>query len=524
MRQRLKVTVIDPLGKKDTVIYLYEGENLMDALERSHIFTGGECGKAGTCGKCVVQVIEGILDITSGDRKRLSNKQISQGYRLACMAYPTKDCTVILKPRVNDDYKVLTETGNNTKSALSSRQMHKSLVNKNHKDYVIAIDIGTTTLALVLADFSGGYVLNKYTAVNPQRVYGADIISRIKASGEGKLGNLMSLIRHELATGIRALINDSSINLADIKKIGVSGNTAMVHFLMGYPCESLGSYPFKTYKEGTIEASADEIFDLERKIPVVILPGISAFVGGDITAGLLACGFDHKEETCLFVDLGTNGEIALGNKNKILVTSASAGPAFEGGNISCGTGCIPGAICHVTISNGKLKYDTIEGASPIGLCGTGLVELVSQLLKEGIIDSTGLLSDEYFDNGYEIDGIKLLQEDIRQLQLAKAAIRAGIEILVKNSGITYEQINKVYIAGGFGYHLDISKAADIGLIPKEITEKAEAAGNTALSGAIFTSVDPGAKEKLEHIISVSKEIHLSNDKDFNDLFIKYISF
>lgn len=518
MKQKVEVRVIDSKNNKDINIYPYAGENLLDTLERSFLFTKGVCGKAGTCGKCTVQVIEGFLDITPGDRKLLTSNQLAQGYRLACMAYPKENCTVILNSFKSDSFKVVTKTINHAKTHRSG-----NIISEIDDGYLVAIDIGTTTLALVLTN-SVGQVLDKYTVANPQRVYGADVISRIKASNEGKKDNLTGMIRKELSHGILSLIDNSNINITNIRKITISGNTTMIHLLMGYPCEGLSSYPFTPYMKGIFECSSDELFEITEKIPVMILPAISAFVGGDITAGLLSCGFDFKDNPCLFIDLGTNGEIALGNKEKILVTSTSAGPAFEGGNISCGVGSIPGAICHVTITDGYLKYDTIDGAAPIGLCGTGLIELVSQLLKENIIDSTGLLIDECFDNGYEIDGIKLLQEDIRKLQLAKAAIRTGVEILIRNYGITYEQINKVYIAGGFGYHLNINKAVDIGLLPKEVLNKTEAVGNTALSGAILTAIETCATDRLEHIMYVSKEIHLSNEKDFNDLFIQYISF
>lgn len=518
MKRRIEVKLIDPSSHKEVKIYPYVGENLMDAFERNQLDIGGECGKNGTCGKCLVRVIEGMLNITAMDKKILSSKKLSQGYRLACMAYPNQDCTLMLMNGKSDDYKAVTKTINYKELPLA-----KSL-NKKDESYFIAIDIGTTTLALVLANVSDGSIVKKYTTANPQRLFGADVISRIKASNEGKGHILKTLIRNELLNGINTLVEDCTVKRQDIRKIVISGNTAMIHLFMGYPCDGLGTYPFTPYKQGLVYASSDEIFDIEEKIPLVILPGISVFVGGDITAGLMACSFYHMEKPCLFIDLGTNGEIALGNKEKILVTSTSAGPAFEGGNISCGVGSIPGAICHVSIRDGSISYETIDGAPPVGLCGTGIIELTSQLLKEGIIDSSGLLIDEYFDKGFDIGSIKFLQEDIRKLQLAKAAIRAGVQILIDNYGITYEQLDRVYIAGGFGYYLDIIKAIDIGLLPQVVLNKTEAVGNTALSGAILAAIDSHGTKKVEHIVSVSEEIHLSNEKDFNDLFIRYISF
>jgi len=517
--QKIRVKVIDPENGVETYIYPKPGENLLDAMARCGIPAAGECGGAGICGKCIVKVTEGTLKITSADKYILSEDMLSMGYRLACRAYPDGDCTLMPTKGARQEYKVVTES-----IKCKEPQPDNPASDKTEGGYAVAVDLGTTTLVLVLVDMATGNILKKYTAANPQRLYGADVISRIKASGEGKGDILKSLIRNELFCGIRNLVREGHISLSDIDKIVIAGNTTMIHLLMGYPCESLGTYPFTPYKRGFICSGSDELFGIPEKIPVIMLPAVSAFVGGDITAGLLACGFDNTEKPCLFIDLGTNGELALGNKDRILVTSASAGPAFEGGNISCGVGSIPGAICHVSISDGKISYETINGLSPTGLCGTGVIELVSQLLKEGIIDHTGLFIDDYFDKGFCIDGIRFIQEDIRSLQLAKAAIRAGIEILLKNYGISYEGLDRVYIGGGFGYYLDINKAADIGLLPRDITGKTKAAGNTALAGAVLASTDFRTKDRMEHIVSVSKEIHLSDDTDFNDLFIKHISF
>lgn len=520
----MRIKVIDSGSGSETYIYPWQGESLMDAMIRSGLTVEGECHGRGTCGKCTVKVTEGHLKITLSDKKILSADMLSSGFRLACMAYPDSDCTVMISPGIRKGYKVVTETESLNNKEFPEKRPFFNKLKKGEKCYCIVADLGTTTLVLGLTDLSYGSLLSKYTALNPQRIYGTDVIARIKAANEGKGHILKSLIRNELFNGITALAKDVDINLTDIKKIVISGNTAMIHLLMGYSCEGLGNFPFKPYKQGFIYTDSGELFDTAEKIPVIILPAISAFVGGDIAAGLLACEFDKKEKPCLFIDLGTNGELALGNRERILVTSAPAGPTFEGGNISCGVGSIPGAICHVSISKGRVTYETIGGLKPVGFCGTGVIELISQLLKEDIIDSTGLLADEYFDSGYCIDGIEFKQKDIRSVQLAKAAVRAGTEILLKKYGITSDQLDRVYIAGGFGYYLDINKAADIGLLSRSVAVKTKTAGNTSLAGAIIASVESGAKDRLQHIISVSEEIYLSQEKEFNDLFIKYMSF
>lgn len=516
--KNIRIKVIDSETGKEIIISPNPGENLYDALIRFGTLIPGECGGKGTCGKCAVMITDGIPGITESDRKILSGDKLTLGFRLACMACPDRDCTVVLPKGTGTGFKVVAES-----LRYKELQDRDQLTDNTKEGYAIAIDLGTTTLAFVLIDLRGD-ILKKYTAINPQRAYGADVISRIKASNEGKGHILKFLIGNELILGIKTLAAEYKIDLTDIKRIAISGNTAMIHLLMGYPCEGLGVYPFTPYKKGFIYSYSDELFDISERIPVVILPSISGFVGGDISAGLLACGFDKTENPCLFIDLGTNGEMALGNRGRILVTSAPAGPAFEGGNISCGVGGIGGAICHVSSLKNKLKFETIDGLPPIGLCGTGVIELTACLLNEGIIDRTGLLSDKYFDKGFYIDGIRFLQADIRNVQLAKAAIRAGIEILLKNYGISYDRLDRVYVAGGFGYYLDISKAVDIGLLPPAVKDKAEAAGNTALSGAVLASVDSRTENRLERILSVANEIYLSDDREFNDLFVRYMSF
>ena len=316
----------------------------------------------------------------------------------------------------------------------------------------------------------------------------------------------------------------------DIDHVVISGNTTMIHLLMDYDCSTLGVYPFAPVNTEFILGTAEEIIGYKQpraEIKTTILPSISAFIGGDIVAGLYALDFATNKEISLFVDLGTNGEIALGNCDRILTTSVAAGPAFEGGNISCGTGSVAGAICAVEINRNDvsdIKLNTIYNVPPCGICGTGVIETVAELLKCGLIDETGLLADEYFDIGFpltnEQEPIIFTQQDIRQFQLAKAAVRTGIEVLTKEYGITMDEIDKVYIAGGFGYHLNINKAASIGLIPKELATKATAAGNTSLAGAVKFISDANASDTIQRIKNASEDIILANDNDFQELYLK----
>jgi uncharacterized 2Fe-2S/4Fe-4S cluster protein (DUF4445 family) len=313
--------------------------------------------------------------------------------------------------------------------------------------------------------------------------------------------------------------------------LAIAGNTTMRYLLLGSPCEVLGRYPYTPVETGTLklplyEATGSSSLDA----PVIILPGISAFVGGDIVAGLFFCGFDQSDKPSLFLDLGTNGEIAVGNKDRLLVSSTAAGPAFEGGNISCGIPSIEGAICSIKIEEEKIEYQTIGNKEPAGICGTGMIELVSELLRHGLIDETGLLCEKYFVKGFEVakacDGnpIVFTQKDIRKIQMAKAAVRAGLETIIREYGITYGEIDKVYLAGGFGYKINIEKAVHIGLIPKELSDKILTVGNSALGGAIRYLLEERSFDRTEHIVKTAGELYLSNHKDFDRIYIGHMNF
>ena len=397
--------------------------------------------------------------------------------------------------------------------------------------YEVAVDIGTTTIAMELIGKDSHKVLGKAAFINSQRAYGADVISRIQASTEGRKEELQKCIRDDLEKGLKQLVKENELALTEIKNIVISGNTTMIHLLMGYDCSSLGVYPFTPVNIGLIRGNAEEILGMkEMDAEVQILPGISAYVGGDIVSGLFACDFDRKEEVCMLIDLGTNGEMAIGNKDRILVTSTAAGPAFEGGNITWGTGSIPGAICTVHIEENKAEVGTIKNAPPVGICGTGVVETAAELLKEELIDETGRLEDEYFDEGYPLAETKdnrmilFTQKDMREIQLAKAAIRAGAETLACRYGINKTEISKVYVAGGFGYKLDTDKAIAIGMFPEEFEGHIEAVGNSSLGGAGKYLCEADVEERVSSLVKVSEEIALSTDKVFNDFYMDAMFF
>ncbi|MCR4590917.1 MAG: ASKHA domain-containing protein [Lachnospiraceae bacterium] len=507
--EAVTVKVADPGGEYEFTAV--SGSLLSDVLMENNIRLNLLCGGTGRCGKCAVKIIKGA----------------EPGISLSCRTRIYEDVTVeMLQQDEGDMVSIGSETADRTDTPKDS-------------PLGIAIDIGTTTLAFSLVDKERGKVINTFTAVNSQRKYGADVISRIDAAGRGLSGELKKLIESDLYMGIcelKAGIPDFSTRL---ETVCIAGNTAMLHILLGYPAASLGVFPFETYSLSLEERALSEVLSLSVSVPdelknvkTFILPGNSAFIGADIISGLYSLDLHKKTGINAFIDLGTNGEMAVGNKDRLLFTSAAAGPAFEGGNITYGTASIKGAVSSLKISGDRAKIATIGNEKVLsGICGTGVIEITAELLKAGLMDDTGVLADRYFDDGYPLglngngDMITFTESDIREIQLAKSAIRAGIETMLLRYGAGYDDIEKLYIAGGFGCFLNTEKAAYIGMIPKELSGKAVAAGNTSLEGAIkfILNVETAGKEVTD-IAGKGEEIILSNDSDFNEMYLKYMMF
>ena len=320
-----------------------------------------------------------------------------------------------------------------------------SLENENGMR-LMTVDIGTTTIAMQLYD-TAGRVVDSFPSVNPQVMYGADVLSRIQAAeNPQKAADMQQKVRDLIAKGVQRF--SKKLEPQEKLQMVVAANTTMTYLLMGWDPAELGKAPFRVSHTGSTDTQI-------AGVPCHILPGLSAFVGGDITAGILACGMLEQEEPTLLIDLGTNGEMALGNREKLYACATAAGPAFEGG-----------------VNR--------------GIWGADMVRLLHKLLEEGLMDRQGLLQEPYFTKGVRIGDVLVTQESIRAVQLAKGAIAAGIEILAAAYGITMTEISRVVLAGGFGYYLDPGAAAAIGLLPKELVGRTVTGGNTALSGAALT--------------------------------------
>ena len=530
-------------------------KNLLEMLQEKNEYISAPCNGNGICGKCIVRYKRGATEPTRRDREVFSEKQLEDGYRLACQSHPVGAYEVEL-PESEETIEVLSEWEKQqkpdteglteadtqtpaeakTSGGIQDKNTAEGTAEKTENAiYGICIDIGTTTLAALLVNLETEADCQTAVSVNHQRAYGSDVLSRISASNSGKKWEIQRCIRQDLQKLIRELLQKEKITEQQIQRIVIAGNTTMCHLLRGFSCETLGVAPFLPVDLSWMEGSAADFLGMkELETKVVILPGISAFVGADIMVGIAKMNMHRSEGYHLLLDIGTNGEMVLGNCRHMYVTSTSAGPAFEGGNISCGMASIPGVISHVFMEEtGKTGFQVIGEADgenkkkqqAIGICGTGMIDLVYELRKHQMIDEHGTYSDLYFDTGYELAGkVKFTQNDIREIQMAKAAIRAGVDILVKKAGIAFDEVDNCYLAGGFGTKIDITKAAGIGLIPKELEVKTIPVGNTVLAGTKEVLLGRISKDELEKIQTMADVINLAEENDFEELYLSYMDF
>lgn len=508
-------------------IVLPHPETFLSILKREKIHFPLYCGGRGTCGKCRIQVIEGNLPVTPEDRRFFDADELKAGFRLGCQATITEPCAIIFgnTQKENDFFVPSLQTSG--KPVL----MPEDKADKAKRRQSIAVDIGSTTIVMALVNADTGQIVSEYRGLNHQRSYGTDVMARIQAAVVNGQGQAMqALIRQDLSEGIKALLENAG---GQIDQIVIAGNTTMLHLLRGYDCRGLAAYPFQPENLDFETLSTKELFGENpiventalKNTEVVLMAGISAFVGADITAGLWGCGLGQKAKPHLFLDLGTNAEMAVGNKDCIWVSSAAAGPAFEGGHLSCGTGSIPGAVRDVRIQYGLVRYETIGRKKPVGICGSGIVAAISEMRKNRIMDDTGRLSPRYASRGLEIipGKIVITQADIREYQKARAAIRAGLEILIENAGYRMEDIEALELAGGFGSQLDIAKAAEAGLIPEALTDRVHILGNAVITG-LCTYIKCPDRDGIRSMIRHTREISLANQQKFAKFFLEFSHF
>ncbi len=374
--------------------------------------------------------------------------------------------------------------------------------------YGVALDIGTTTLTAALVDLSDGALTAAVSALNSGRRYGADVLSRIAAANSGNAADLRLSLQQDTDRLIRRLLTESDVSPDHVTRMAVAANTTMIHLLLGCDTSRLGIAPFTPTVLAPETKTYPQIFgNTTLSCNVMILPAASAFIGGDVIAGALTL----DASPWLLVDLGTNGELLLFDGKRYWGTSAAAGPAFEGGGLSCGVGSIYGAICSVQMRGYTPRCRTIGGQTAVGLCGSGAVEALYELRKVGMIARDGTLHDRYADGVVLAEGVTLIQSDIRQLQLAVAAIRTAADLLLRQANVDPSHV-QLRLAGGFGAQLNVTAAKGIGLLPE--TASASAVGNAALNGAAAVVTRPPLLNKAIAIAESVDVMQLADLPEF----------
>ncbi|MBP3578602.1 MAG: DUF4445 domain-containing protein [Lachnospiraceae bacterium] len=481
------LTVFTAKGKQNIA---FDGTpTVQQVLEHSGISMAHPCGGTGKCGKCAIDVIGNVSLPDETER--------SAGCRLSCRTRLYGDAIVTLKEQ-ND-------------SSLIAEGFEKNIKPIENFEYRIgaAVDIGTTTIALSIYDLTTGNCLATKTMLNPQSVISADVIGRIDAAVNGKLTNMQNM----LISGIHALAEETGY-LNRIDTWCLTGNTTMLYLLCGRNPQSFATAPYM----------ADHFFGEEISFlgkPAYLPPCMHAFVGADITCAVLAGGMCDDTKTVLLCDIGTNGEIALWKDGTLYVTSTAAGPVFEGAGISYGCQSVTGAIEKVELNSGSLAVKTIGATKPIGLCGSGVIDTIACLLNNNTIDETGAMEPEEF---LLCEGISINRQDIRNIQLAKAAISAGIRTLLEVTKTSEEEISAFYLAGGFGKHLNMDSAIRIGLFPASLRNKVRILGNAALKGAASMLTDESLKGTAQMIAGKAEYLSLPDNPDFCKNYIEELSF
>jgi uncharacterized 2Fe-2S/4Fe-4S cluster protein (DUF4445 family) len=492
---------LQPLGKTFT---LARGAALADLL-----FSQGvefPCGGRGRCRGCRVRVRAGLLPPTPEDERLLSAAELTQGWRLGCRAVAAGDLTLELAQWetaiLSDDapFEFTPQAG-----------------------WGMAIDLGTTTVVAQLLDLRTGQVRGVKTALNAQARHGADIMSRVQfgLAPEG-LRALTRLIREQLGAMVEELVTAAGLPETELASVVVVGNTVMHHLFGGLDPKPLAYYPFEPERDGWLEFGAQELgWRHCPKAKVRFLPCLGGFVGSDILSGILATGMHRSRQLEVLLDLGTNGEIVVGNAEKLLCASTAAGPAFEGARISMGMRAASGAIAEVTVGAGKPRCRVLGGADPRGICGSGLVDAVAAGLELGEVLGSGRLARKH-EPWILLPPVQLTQSDVRELQLAKGAIAAGLRVLLERWGAQIADVRKVHLAGAFGNYIRRSSARRIGLLAFE-PELVFPAGNTALRGAKIALFQAG-DGRCEEIRKRCRQVPLGADAHFQDLYCEAMAF
>ena len=482
---------LHPLGKE---IQVNDQTPLIDVLHEFGIEF--PCGGKGTCGKCKVRLLDGEIEITEIHRQRKEQLGLSTEWRLACFSRCTGDITLEIE---QFNHLILADESEFDFSPQSG--------------FGIAVDLGTTTVVVQLIDLSSAKVLAVETMLNPQIRYGADLISRIQACLDGHSTEMTRKIRSAIGIMIESMLKKHP---EELQKVVLVGNSVMQLIFSDCDVSPLSMYPFQNENLGLKTFIPEDLgWNFKVNGYIRFFPSIGSFVGSDILAGIAATGLHRKQNYTALIDLGTNGEIVLGNKDQIVCASTAAGPAFEGANISMGMRAVTGAISSLSMTDGKIEACVIGNTSAKGICGSALIDAVAIFRKMEMIGMFGEINSG--ESQVHLAGkVSLTQKDINEFQLAKAAIAAGLTILAGKLSIQISDIHEVYIAGGFGNYINIPNVVTTGMIELP-EEKIHKMGNTALIGAkmfLFSGT-----EFTDEILLKTRHINLEGDPNFQDIYV-----
>jgi len=540
----------EPTGRS---VWVLPGTTVLEAATQAGLRIDTPCGGSGTCGKCRVRFVRGAPDAGDAEVDLLDPEDIDAGWRLACQARISASSILALPGTslFDDPLQILTESEQIVEISRGEpphRRLPFSLV-EGRANYAVAFDVGTTTLVGEIVELPSARERAVAAGINPQVSFGDDVVSRIGRACQSTAAaqELRQAVVGALNQRIDELLDQAGGRREDVRALSFSGNTTMQHLLCGWDVSNLAHLPFAPAQVEALDAPAEELgFAVAADARAYVLPMIGGFVGGDTVAGILATRLFDEAGATLMIDIGTNGEIVLAAGGRIYAASAAAGPAFEGARIACGMRAAAGAIEKV-IFDGDLRVSVIGGVSPIGLCGSALVDIAAELLRCGLLEATGRLrpagglceplrrrlrTDKTGEAEFLLaDGegdrpdVVLKQRDIRELQLATGAIRAGVGIVLHQAGLQPSDLSRVLIAGGFGSFIRRSNAQRIGLIPTGLShENVSYVGNVSLHGAKWALVSAGARAQAERIARETKHVELSTDPNFQSAFAEAMLF
>ena len=536
------------------------GASLLEAIRRAGVPIASPCDGAGTCGKCRVQVARDH-GLHEHAHDFLTDAERQAGFVVACQAAIHGNVRVEAKPPaeteglriLSDGHEVVVEVDpwiqkqfvpatDSTKILASSSVIGSETGDTTGHLYGLAVDIGTTTLVTALVDLRNGRQIATTSSLNPQARHAQDVLSRIKIGSRPEgMAMMQGELIEELNRHAAEVAAEAGIDVRHIYEAIFSGNTTMLYLAVGTDPVSLGKYPYTLTRQGGEHVRAADIgLGISPHGLVYLPPVMSAYVGADISSGILACRLPEEKGVVLFVDIGTNGEMVLGVSGRLTATSTAAGPAFEGMNITCGMRAGHGAVERVALGENGVEARTISDAEPIGLCGSGLLDVVGELAAHGGIDKNGRFQyngnspDKPWKDRWEtVDGkpvfriagpVYLSQKDVRQVQLAKGAIRAGIELMLKENNLSAAQVDRVLIAGSFGFHLRTESLINLGLLPRAFAGRVEFVGNTSRTGAQALLLNHPSRDSLLRITREVQVQELAKDPAFEKTFLQSLQF